>query len=336
METRKIQLSGGTTYTVSLPKSWAQEHGVEPGSVVSLHPNGDGSMLLDIIEDGDTEDLTTVIDVTTTNPEAFDDQLFALYKVGFDSIVLRDRNGHSPDQQRVIESAIDGLSGFEMLEVADNRIKLVNLVDAENIDVRKSALRLRLVALSMHRDSITAIANDDEELAERVISRDNEGDKLFSMVTRHFRRSLSNLRETKKLGHSREQLFEYYYICRQFERVADHAVKMVMLGVKADVDIPAALVEHLREHSERSRRIIDDAADVVLCGADIKMAHEALSACEQLLTDLDTVERDLYDYGQSDAAYTTGLLLDSIRRDAKYGANVAEMGIQRVLRKEME
>lgn len=336
METRKIQLSGGTTYTVSLPKSWAQEHGIEPGSVVSLHPNGDGSMLLDVIEDEGTEDLTNVIDVTTTNPGAFDHQLFALYAVGCDSIVLRDRNGHSLDQQQAIESAIDGLSGFEMLEVAEKRIKLVNLVDAENIDIRKSALRLRLVVLSMHRDSIKAIANGDEELAKTVIRRDDEADKLFSMVTRHFRRALTDLREIKKLGHSRQQLFEYYYICRQFERVADHAVKMVMLGVKTDEDIPAALVEHLREHGERSRTIIDDAADVVLGRADIKMAHEALSTCEQLLTDIDTVERDLYDYGQSDAAYTTGLLLDSIRRSAKYGGNVAEMGIQRGLRKEIE
>jgi phosphate uptake regulator len=336
METRKIQLSGGTTYTVSLPKSWAQEHGVEPGSVVSLHPNGDGSMLLDVIEKEDTEKLTTNIDVTTTNLDAFNDLLVAVYTVGCTSIVLRDRNGHSPDQQRAIESAIDGLSGFEMLEVADNRIKLVNLVDAENIDIRKSALRLRLVVLSMHRDSITAIANDDEELAERVISRDNEADKLFSMVTRHFRRSLSDLRETKKLGYSRAQLFEYFYICRQFERVADHAVKMVTLGVKANVDIPTELVGHLEEYGERSQSIIDDAGDVVLGKADIEIAHKALSDCEHLLTDIDTVERDLYDYGQSDAAYTTGLLLDSIRRSAKYGANVAEMGLQQAVRNEIE
>lgn len=336
METRKIQLSGGTTYTVSLPKSWAREHGVDSGSLVSLHPNGDGSLVLNVIRDESTEDSATVIDVTTTDADAFTDQLFALYSVGFDSIVLRDRNGHSPDQQRAIESAIDGLSGFEMLEVADKRIRLVNLVDAENIDIRKSALRLRLVVLSMHRDSITAIANEDGELAERVISRDNEADKLFSMVTRHFRRSLSDLREIRKLGYSRERLFEYYYICRQFERVADHAVKMVMFVSETDIDIPAALIEHLNEQGERSRTIIDDAADVVLGEADIEMAHEAIVACEQLLADIDTIERDLYDYGESDAAYTTGLLLDSIRRSGKYGANVAEMGIQHVLQKETE
>lgn len=336
METRKIQLSGGTTYTVSLPKSWAQEHGVDSGSLVSLHPNGDGSLLLDVIEDEDGEESTTVVDVTTTDTDAFTEQLFALYTVGYDSIVLRDRNGHSPDRRRAIESAIEGLSGFEMLEATETRIKLVNLVDAENIDIRKSALRLRLVVLSMHRDAITAIATDDEALAERVISRDDEADKLFSMVTRHFRRTLSDLREVKKLGQSRERLFEYYYVCRQFERIADHAVKMARFVFETDIDIPAALIEHLEEYGERSRTVIDDAADVVLGGADIETAHDAISACDQLLADIDTVERDLYDHGESDAAYTTGLLLDSIRRSAKYGANVAAMGVQYVLREAAE
>jgi hypothetical protein len=309
---------------------------VETGSLVSLHPNGDGSLLLDVIEDESTDGLTTLVDVTTTDTDAFKQQLFALYTVGYDSIVLRDRNGHSPERRRAIESAIEGLSGFEMLEATDTRVKLVNLVDAENIDIRKSALRLRLVVLSMHRDAITAISTGSEELAERVITRDDEADKLFSMVTRHFRRTLSDLREVNKLGQSRERIFEYYYICRQFERVADHAVKMVRFVFETDLEIPAALVEQLEKYGEQSRNIIDDGADVILGGADIEIAHEAISACDQLLEDTGAVERDLYDHGESDIAYTTGLLLDSIRRSAKYGANVAEMGVQYILREDTE
>ena len=49
METRKVQLSGGTTYTISLPKSWAEEQGIESGSLVSIHPNGDGPLLVDVL-----------------------------------------------------------------------------------------------------------------------------------------------------------------------------------------------------------------------------------------------------------------------------------------------
>lgn len=335
METRKVQLSGGTTFTISLPKAWATEHGIDSDSLVSLHPNGDGSLLVEALDEDDTDDRTAVVDVATTDDDALAQQLVALYTVGYDAVTLRDRTGHSPERRRTVEAAIEGLSGFELLEASETTIRLLNLIDAENVDVRKSALRLRLVVLSMHSDAITAIADGDAELARRVVTRDSEADKLFAMVTRHFRRSLSDLHEVEKLDHSRDRLFEYYYVCRQLERIADHAVKMARFVLETDVDIPDALVDSLREHGDTARSVLDDAADVVLADADVEMAHDALARRDQLVADIDAVDRDLYDHGEPDAAYATGLLLDSIRRSASYGANVATIGIQQVLRNDV-
>jgi predicted acyl esterase len=41
METRKVQVTGGSTYTVSLPKDWATENDVSAGSAVALYPEDD-------------------------------------------------------------------------------------------------------------------------------------------------------------------------------------------------------------------------------------------------------------------------------------------------------
>ncbi len=41
METRKVQVTGGSTYTVSLPKEWATENDVSAGSVVDFHAERD-------------------------------------------------------------------------------------------------------------------------------------------------------------------------------------------------------------------------------------------------------------------------------------------------------
>jgi len=336
METRKVQLSGGTTYTISLPKSWAQEHGIDEDSQVSLHPNGDGSLLVEVTESDETDERTAVVDVATTDLDALEEQLVGLYTVGYDSVTLTDSTGHSPERRRTVESAIEGLSGFELLESSDTRIKLLNLVDADNVNIRKSALRLRLVVLSMHADAITAIAEDNIDLAERVVSRDAEADKLFAMVTRHFRRSLHDLREVEKLEHSRHRLFEYYYVCRQFERIADHAVKMAQFVIEADIEIPNSLIDCLEDCGDTARSILDDAADVVLADADMQMAHDALAERDTLVSEIEAVDRNLYDHGEPEAAYTMGLLLDSIRRSASYGANVATVGIQQQLRNDLK
>jgi phosphate uptake regulator len=336
METRKVQLSGGTTYTVSLPKSWAQEHGIEAGSVLSLHPNDDGSLLVEATTDRTTDDRETAVDVATDSPNAIRQRIHALHAVGFDVVTLLDKTGHSDERRAVVEEAVGTLSGFELLEAGDTRIRLTNLIDAENVDVRKSTLRLRLVTLGMHRDAVTAVLEADESLARRVVDRDDEADKLFAMVTRYFRRALTNLHEVEKLEYTRDELFEYYYVSRQFERVADHAEKIARFALDPDATVPARFDTELSSLASSSRNVVDRAADVLLADAGVAGAHSALAERDEMDADLQALDRELYAHDDPAEAYVVGLLLDSIRRTAEYGANIAGIAIQRSARENVD
>jgi hypothetical protein len=55
METRKVQLVGGSIHTDSLPRGWAREHDVRAGAFLHLHPLADGSLLLGIDGEKDGE-----------------------------------------------------------------------------------------------------------------------------------------------------------------------------------------------------------------------------------------------------------------------------------------
>jgi len=336
METRKVQLSGGTTYTISLPKKWAQEHGIDAGSVLALHPNGDSSLLVEATTDRTTDERTATVDISTASDNALRKQILALHAVGFDSVLLEDSTGHGSERRQVVEETLQELSGFELLEASDHRIRLTNLIDAANVDVRKSVLRLRLVMLAMHRDAISAVIEGDEELAQRVVSRDSEADKLFAMVTRHFRRSLTDLHEVEKLAHGRDELFEYYYAARQFERIADHAEKMATFTLEPDASIPESYADELSDLGNTTRGIIDDAADAILTDAGIETASAVLAKHDQLLDRLGELDRDLYDHDVPSEAYVLGLLLDSLRRSAEYGVNVATVAIQQTIRENVD
>ncbi|WP_136689623.1 phosphate uptake regulator PhoU [Halorhabdus amylolytica] len=332
METRKVQLSGGTTYTVSLPKAWANEHGIDAGSVLRLHPNADGSLLVETTEDRSPTTRSTDVDIMTASDDAVAQRIRAMHAVGYDSVTLLDRSGHSADRRAVIEAAVAELSGFELLSVTDTRIELTNLIDAENVDVRKSVLRLRLVTLGMHRDAVNALLTGDEELARRVVDRDSEADKLFAMVTRHFRRSLTDLQEVEKLNDGREVLFEYFYASRQFERVADHAEKIAQFALDEDTTVPPDLEDNVESLANEARGLLDAAADVILNDGGVETAHRTLAARDRLTADIESLDRDLYTRDDPRHAYVVGLVLDSIRRTAEYGANVAGIAIQQETR----
>ncbi|CCC40713.1 phosphate uptake regulator PhoU [Haloquadratum walsbyi] len=332
METRKVQLSGGTTYTVSLPKKWAQEHGIGSGSVLALHPSGDGSLLVEATADRSCIDQGVTVDISTISETALRQRILALHAVGFDTVTLRDNAGSGHEKARTVEETLRELSGFELLEVNEHRIKLTNLIDAQNVDIKKSVRRLRLVTLAMHRDAVSAVINTNEELAERVIDRDDEADKLFRMITRHFRRSLTDLYEVEKLALDRDELFEYYYTARQFERIADHAEKIARFTLRPDATISSTHTETLSSLGDATRSIITDAADAVLTDGDITTANTAITKHEDLSTRLTDLDRELYDHDVPSEAYVLGLLLDSLKRSAEYGINIASIAIQQITR----
>jgi phosphate uptake regulator len=189
--------------------------------------------------------------------------------------------------------------------------------------------------LAMHRDAVDAVLNNDDALAERVIERDSEADKLFAMATRHFRRSLTDLHEVEKLDHGRAELFEYYYASRQFERIADHAVKIAEFVRDPDATVPDGFGERLSALAADARQVVDTAADVILTDAGIEAAHLAFEQRSALADDIADLDRELYTHDDPGEAYVLGLILDSIRRTAEYGTNIASIAIQQTTRQEL-
>jgi phosphate uptake regulator len=334
METRKVQLSGGTTFTVSLPKSWATEQNISSGSVLYLHPESDGTLLVEARPQQAEETHSKRLDVSKYDAGTFAETVRSMYLVGVDRLVLVDRNGHDEERLQTATELTAGLSGLELLETTDTKVVFENLIDPTSISVRKSVLRLKLVALAMYRDAVRAVVDADEDLAARVVTRDAEADKLFSLVTRQFRRALEDLQTVEKLETTRSELYEYYHTARQFERVGDHATKMARLVRERGADLADVDTEEFARLADESRRVVDRAADVVLTDVDVTTGFSVLSDATALDDAAAELDRELYDRADADGAYVVGLLLDSVRRTARYGRNVAEVGVQGALRAE--
>ena len=87
-DVRKLQLTGGATYTLSLPKGWVASHGLESRDGVQIDWRPSGALRLtplDTIEDSKRITLST-----SSIPEgALLDHLMGAYLSGTDRIILR-------------------------------------------------------------------------------------------------------------------------------------------------------------------------------------------------------------------------------------------------------
>lgn len=328
METRKAQLTGGSTFTVSLPKQWANEIDLETGDTLRLFPRA--RTLIIEPKQGNGECWETDVTVDHFSDTEVRRTIQALYTAGFNHIKLTSSSGLG-NNRRVISATARRFIGLETLESTETLITLQSLLDSATVSVEQSTIQLKQVALSMHEDAVTTLLEQDEDLAEHVIERDNQVDRLYAMISRHFQRSLVSLRETEELELDQSDLYDYQTTARQLERVGDHAEKIATLTTQFENPLPAGFAEKIETKAEASRRIVEQAASTIIGDADIETAHSALDNRDELTADLEDLERDLHERDVPES-HLIALTLDSLTRTAEYGGNIAEVALQTVAR----
>jgi phosphate uptake regulator len=327
METRKAQLTGGSTFTVSLPKEWANEIDLETGDTLRLYPR-ERTLIIEPAEDN--EYWETNVDIDRFSERQVRRTIQALYTTGFNRLTLSASTGLS-NNRRVISATAREFIGLETLESAETQITLQSLLDSATVSVEQSTVQIQQVALSMHEDAVTTLIEQDEDLAEHVIEQDNQVDRLYAMISRHFQRSLVSLRETEELELDQSDLYDYQTTARQLERVADHAEKMANLAARFENPLPDDFVDEIKTNAEASRRIVEQATSTIIGDADIETAHSALVNRDELTAELEDLERELHERDIPES-HLIALTLDSLTRTAEYGGNIAETALQTAAR----
>jgi phosphate uptake regulator len=330
METRKVQKVGGGTYTVSLPVEWAQEHGLEAGETAYLYTHRDGSLVVRWTEKEDSDLATTQVALADSDPATTRRILRAAYTAGFRRITLQTQDGVTAEQRRAIDSCTHRLTGFEIAEETDRHMTIHGLLDASDVSIRQSTLQLQYTTQSMLEDAI-AFATGHTTESEHLTTRDDEADRIFLLVRRHFNRALQELAELDHLELTRPELYAYAVTARQLERIADHAVKITHCVVRTDQQLSGELSTDVTAFGADARQVIEDAATAVIDGESTELAHTALDQRDDVVQNARALDRQLLDT-TPEQAYVGTNVLDSIIRTAEYGGNIAELALQTSLR----
>ncbi|RDI72394.1 phosphate signaling complex PhoU family protein [Halopelagius longus] len=327
VETRKVQVTGGSTFTVSIPKDWATANGISAGSEVEFYPEGDSLFLTPRTEEERTEG---TLDITNLESDELMRAVMTMYVSGFDIIGL-ESGRITTDQRRTIREATQSLVGLEVLEETRDRVVIRDLLDSSELSIHNAVTRMRLIALSMLEDAIEALTELDQDMALDVIQRDDDVDRLWMVVSRIFRATLRTPKAAEELGLPREVCFDYQSAARQLERVADHATKIAHLTLEIQEPVPDDVADALRELYTEATRVVDDGMDALFTEESSEAtrlaneARESVQAIDERARAIDELLREL----DPARAQLLGLIVDSVSRSADYGGNIAETALQK-------
>lgn len=329
MELRKIQMTGGSSYTVTLPKGWVQDAGLAPGDVVGFQKQMDGSLALYPQARGSTS--RTRLDVEITEKEGVEHafrRIVAAYLSGYDVIAVRSRKPLTTATRRAVQAAAKRIIGIEVVEDEPNTIVLRDFLDAREFPIEKGLRRMATLTRAMQEDALRLFEEDadDADLLATLNERDDEVDRLYWMINKQFHGVLRDPMYAQKMGLNASQALNYLLCARVTERVADHAMRLA-LNVRSlrQGDEHPKLESKMAKQARRAVQMFADAL-VAFHKRDGEAANRIIEDARAFRAAHDAAIRESLSLGGEEIVHVA-YALDSIERTAAYAADVAETAI---------
>lgn len=324
VELRKLQITGGSTYVVSLPKKWVDRSALGRSDTVAIHEEPDGSLLL--IPHSEARPATRTVTVQLPDraaPEEVVRRIVGAYLAGADEIHVKCQARLEGAARQAVRDVSRALVGVEIVEESGHAMVLQDLVGVAEMDLRKTLGRMQRIARLMFDDAVRAFEARDAKLASDVRARDDEVDRLLWLVSKQMHALLEQPRVAAKLNVRPAEALNLFLAARSLERLADHAVKMCANVAELEGDVvPKDLQAVLVEQAARVKKIWDDAYSS-LRKPDFDQASLTADAGEALAkwrTDFPGLLRDL----PPETVGPVTLIADSLDRTRGYAVDLAE------------
>ena len=259
MEIRKIQVTGGSTHVVSLPKKWIDRNGLKRSDTLAIHEETDGSLLL--IPHSQGKEPPRSLTVQVPEDASMDDiarRLVGAYVVGADEVIVRSPAKLSANVRQHIRTVSRDLVGVETIEESPNSITIQDLVGISELDLRKTLSRMQRIARLMYDDAITALEQGDLAAAKEIPRRDTELDRLLWMISKQMHALLEKPRLAAKLNVRPAEALNLFLGARTLERMGDHAVKIAQNHAELSHHrIPKAVLDSIKQQAEVVRTVWD-------------------------------------------------------------------------------
>jgi len=327
METRKIQKTGGSTYIVSLPKHWVISSKLKEGETVSMTIESGGTLTID--PGLGSKKPSSRVDVLVDDKEDelhFLRRLIGLYISGHDEIVVRGKARISPEIRKIVSDFTRKVIGSEIVEESSTSVTIQDVADHSHLDMRKILRRMHLVSRSMHADAMQALKSSDRDLAENVLARDDEIDRLYLFVAKQQSMILRDPAVARRMGIGISEASFYLSAAKALERIADHAARIAhSASALSSGNLNDRLVKDIEGYSSTVLSVLDRSMDSML-KVDMLTANLVADESEQLRKDGEKLIEQIMNH-RVKFAVPFARVVESLERTALYSVDIAEIAI---------
>jgi len=332
MEQRKIMSLGRSSLVISLPKYWVQLNELKQGDVVSVAMSRDRSLVIfpGAKRRREAEKITLHVGEDDRVSQVIR-SIIACYLDGYSEIKLVSSKFFKATQQKALRDAVKKLY-MRIMEADSKQMRIVTLIDESRASVETSIKRMYDLSNSMCKDVLSALKNNDVELAKTVYALEDEVDHFAFFILRLVRKAATDPALANQLNLDALDCLDYQTFIHRIEQVADQAISIaksiIMLHGKQK-KISKNVSDKLHLAGTKALDLYEKAVNSLFAG-DIKASEEVMTR----KADVEKLDREIAALTFSKEKSTAVIcaccsIRDAILRIAGFAADIADIALDR-------
>ncbi len=327
MEVRRVQITGGSSYVITLPKDWIIKSKIKKNDSLGLISQSDGTLLISPkMIDFQSKKFKIFKVNERTNHVFLLRQLVGAYIAGYNAIKIISQKRIPSKISNSVRDFTQITIGQEVIEETDNSIILKDLLNPTEIPFSTTIKRMHIIVKNMHEDSINALMNGNKNISEEISFRDNDVDRLYWLVARQHNTILQNVNVAEKMGISIKMALAYFLISKKIERMGDHVVKIAQnVALIDESDLDENIKIKILAASNLALDIFNKSIgaffrkDITESNNNIDYVKKLEKICEEI--------NKLVLNQKSNVLISVGYIIESIRRFGEYTEDISETTI---------
>lgn len=215
MERRRIQLVGGSTYSVSLPKDWVRQNKLKEKDEITFEERTDRTLL--VRPNAGLERKANEISLNLAEfSQVIDQVIFSVYYQGIENITIFSKSDIGLDDKARIRKAISHMSGTEISYEDKQKIIIKVLLDKSKVNVNQVLQRIGLIM----EQSVKNLAGSLNMNEIRV--NENEINRLYQLTAKTVSLSLVDSKILESSGIEDIPLtLSYFLLAKKLENTGD-------------------------------------------------------------------------------------------------------------------
>ncbi|MGC8556915.1 MAG: PhoU domain-containing protein [Fervidicoccus sp.] len=220
MYRRRVQIVGGSTYILSLPKSWAEKVDLKEGEELFVEELSNQALLIYAPERREHFSKAEISFTCKESRNFIERTIIAQYLAGKKEIVL-----HASDVEckKTLSSIADSLKkkvlGLEILEETSNDIVLGAILDTTFSDITHVINSMMKTIIYMLEDLAIGLRKNDLKIIKDIYQRDDYIDRLYLYSIRYLV-NIYNMPTQERINPSSS--VHYALATKSLERIGDH------------------------------------------------------------------------------------------------------------------